>query len=146
MMCTSSSTTEAMDTVLAALNKIHNLWNIRNNFQRAFSTERAPDDDRATAMRLHSLLINTDGDSFHSTNPVDHLYALLGMAFPVDSYIPEALRPDYNAPLAQVFHRFTAYTIKHSGNLSALTAVHFSPLPGSGYSCRRNISDRREFT
>jgi hypothetical protein len=67
--------------------------------------------------RLGQLLRQISGN-FKATQPHDHLYALLGLLGTDD--IPQEICPDYSMPFKQVFHKYAAYLIKNTKNISFL--------------------------
>ncbi|KAL4731098.1 hypothetical protein ACLX1H_000058 [Fusarium chlamydosporum] len=63
---------------------------------------------------------------FHATDPRDKIFGLLGIASECQdpSQIPEALKPDYSADLAQTYLKVARFLLENGSSLAILTRAH----------------------
>lgn len=84
------------------------------------------DDNKEFAARLENLLYRCCS-RFQATDAHDIVYALVGLAT-ADGKIPTELKPRYDTPLDEVYRRYAAYVVRHTGNLTCLMVTE-SGLP-----------------
>jgi hypothetical protein len=73
--------------------------------------------ENAIATNL-DLMIRSLSSQHEASDPHDCIYALLGLFG--DHMLPDSLVPDYDCPINRVFHKYTVFLIKRTGNLDYL--------------------------
>ena len=108
-----------------ALGNIVMLDTVRKKHQKKVKqvlSEEASEADVYIASNLYHL-IKLTACAFESTQPVDRLYALVGLAT-YKMPMPRLLKPNYEISFGQVFHEYAAYLVEQTKDLSILSPIH----------------------
>lgn len=109
--------------------RAHTIWHYTDHIYGPYATRNdwvgRPNRDnvlnwRATIPPLFHRL-----KSFETTEPRDHVYALVGLYRKVSGRVdlPDFMVPDYDRPLSQVLQQLTAFLIKDTSSLACLDSL-----------------------